>query len=221
MGKDCVFYPPPRMAAPAGGTILPMVSNEKSLRAASFRLAEACLHAMDIGVVLVSSAGDILFMNALAAQIVSPAGYTHPRGSLSHIDEILSPGLRQTLKGLIVRSPRGTATGQYTDALCNVDITVSKASRAGYVVFLRSGQYGRLDDFKPRVRKLYKLTPQEARIACELAQGQTVSNIASRLGVQKNTIRVHLKHIYYKTGTRCQSQLVSRLICDSLRMGRP
>lgn len=193
-----------------------MVSREKNLRGASYQLAEACLQAMDVGVVLVASDGGIVFMNTVAAQIISPAALANARSGLHHIYDVVSPELRQTLKRLIARSTSGTAMGRYTSALCNVDITVSKASHAGYVVFLRSGSCGRLDDCMPRVRRLYKLTPREARIACELAQGQTVSGIATGLGVQKNTIRVHLKHIYCKTGTRCQSQLVSRLIYDGV-----
>lgn len=197
-----------------------MASSEKNLRAASFRLAEACLHAMDIGVVLVSATGNIVFANALAAQIISPAALSNAQSVVPHINAIVSPNLRHTLKSLIAHSTSGSATGRYTNALINVDITVTRASRAGYVVFLRSEPYGRLDDCMPRFRSLYKLTAQEARIARELARGQTVSSIARGLGVQKNTIRVHLKHIYGKTGTRCQSQLVSRLICDSMRVSR-
>ena len=44
-----------------------------------------------------------------------------------------------------------------------------------------------------------------------LAEGADVSSIARTLEVQENTIRMHLKRIYSKTGTRDQVDLV-RLI---------
>jgi FixJ family two-component response regulator len=58
----------------------------------------------------------------------------------------------------------------------------------------------------------YGLTPAEARVACLLMQGQSVSEIASELEISLNTARTHLKRVYSKTSTRGQGDLVSLLL---------
>ncbi len=58
------------------------------------------------------------------------------------------------------------------------------------------------------LKGLFRLTSAEAVIASLLAQGETVEEVARRRGVEQNTIRVQLKGIFDKTGTRRQSELV-------------
>jgi DNA-binding CsgD family transcriptional regulator len=66
------------------------------------------------------------------------------------------------------------------------------------------------------LKTLYGLTPVEAGVAERIAQGQSVNHLAEELHVQPNTIRVHLKHIYRKTRTGRQSELVNLLTSDFL-----
>jgi DNA-binding NarL/FixJ family response regulator len=65
-------------------------------------------------------------------------------------------------------------------------------------------------------RKLerYGLTAAEARLASMLMGGLALAQIASRLGVSRNTLRSQLHHIFRKTGTRRQAELVSRLLAN-------
>jgi DNA-binding CsgD family transcriptional regulator len=58
----------------------------------------------------------------------------------------------------------------------------------------------------------YGLTPAEARIACLLTQGRSVSACAAELSISLNTARTHLKRVYSKTSTHGQSDLVSLLL---------
>ena len=58
------------------------------------------------------------------------------------------------------------------------------------------------------LRRLFNLTPAEARIVSELASGRRLEQIAKRLGVQVNTTRAHLKSAFAKTGTGRQTELV-------------
>ena len=67
-----------------------------------------------------------------------------------------------------------------------------------------------------RLRHIYRLTPTETRIAEGLALGKTVSELAHILGVQTNTVRIHLKRIYSKTETRGQTELVHLLASNWL-----
>lgn len=65
------------------------------------------------------------------------------------------------------------------------------------------------------LQRLFKLTPAEARLAAEIAGGRSVEEAALRLRIGIGTARVHLKHIFSKTATRRQAELV----CLLLRLG--
>lgn len=62
---------------------------------------------------------------------------------------------------------------------------------------------------------LYGLTPAEARLAVLLAQGKSLQEACDLLNVTLNTARTHLKHIFSKTDTNRQSELV-RLVLSGL-----
>lgn len=61
------------------------------------------------------------------------------------------------------------------------------------------------------LRKTYRLTMAEARIAGLLMDGKTTRLMASELNVRINTVRAHLKAVYAKTGTHSQVELLSLL----------
>ena len=65
------------------------------------------------------------------------------------------------------------------------------------------------------VRELLPLTPTEAEISASLANGFSVCETATRLGVAETTVRTHLRSIFAKTGVTRQPQLV-HLIHTSL-----
>jgi DNA-binding CsgD family transcriptional regulator/PAS domain-containing protein len=56
---------------------------------------------------------------------------------------------------------------------------------------------------------LYDLTPTETKILSIVGLGKTMDHAAAELGVSGNTIKSHLSHIFSKTGTRRQSELVA------------
>ncbi len=57
----------------------------------------------------------------------------------------------------------------------------------------------------------FGLTPTETQLALALLDGTGVKEAADRLGVSFNTARCHLQHIFDKTGTRRQAELVRLL----------
>jgi DNA-binding CsgD family transcriptional regulator len=61
-------------------------------------------------------------------------------------------------------------------------------------------------------RKLYGLTPSEARLSSALLQGKNVTQVARELHIKVNTVRSHLKSIFLKTGANRQSELIRILI---------
>lgn len=58
---------------------------------------------------------------------------------------------------------------------------------------------------------LFDLTPAEARVAGLLVEGKSVDMIAKAQAVAENTVRMHLKSVFAKTGVNRQAQLVSLL----------
>ncbi|MDP4023761.1 helix-turn-helix transcriptional regulator [Methylobacterium sp. NEAU 140] len=57
------------------------------------------------------------------------------------------------------------------------------------------------------LQKLFDLTPAEARLAVEIASGQTLSEISQRGGVSNATLRTQLSSLFTKTETRRQAEL--------------
>lgn len=59
---------------------------------------------------------------------------------------------------------------------------------------------------------IYRLTPAEARLASILAGGSSLEDACDLLEIRKNTARTHLKHIFAKTETNRQSELVNLIL---------
>ena len=62
------------------------------------------------------------------------------------------------------------------------------------------------------LHELYGLTPTESRLTTLIAQGDSISEAAERLGISVGTARVHLKHVFSKTGTNRQAELVHLVV---------
>ncbi len=56
---------------------------------------------------------------------------------------------------------------------------------------------------------LYDMTPAEARVSALLADGMDINEVCKVLQITCNTARTHLKHIFSKTDTHRQSELVA------------
>lgn len=69
------------------------------------------------------------------------------------------------------------------------------------------------------LNRLFGLTPSEARIVGLLGADQSLAEIGDSLGVSHNTLKTHMRHIFQKTETSSQSQLV-RLVVKALGMVR-
>ena len=62
------------------------------------------------------------------------------------------------------------------------------------------------------LRRHYGLTPAEARVASGLAAGATLKEIAGLQEMSYETVRLHLKRVFVKTGTNRQADLVQLLM---------
>jgi DNA-binding NarL/FixJ family response regulator len=59
--------------------------------------------------------------------------------------------------------------------------------------------------------KLYGLTDAEWRVVLAMAPGLGVKDVAVLLGIGEVTARTHLQHVYAKTGTSKQTELLNLL----------
>ena len=66
------------------------------------------------------------------------------------------------------------------------------------------------------LRDLYGLTPREARLAEQLARGETPNQAAKALGIGIATVREHLSALLHKTETSRQTDLVRLLLLLAL-----
>lgn len=62
-----------------------------------------------------------------------------------------------------------------------------------------------------RLVTLFGLTPAEARVACEVGKGHDPKDIADTLKIHASTVRTHLHHVFAKTDTRRQAELMRLL----------
>ncbi len=60
----------------------------------------------------------------------------------------------------------------------------------------------------PLLHGLFDVTPREAQLCAALAAGHSLQAAAALLGMQSSTARAHLDHIFLKTGTHRQAELV-------------
>jgi DNA-binding NarL/FixJ family response regulator len=58
------------------------------------------------------------------------------------------------------------------------------------------------------IAKLYRLTPGEIRVLSAVSDVGGVSEVADAIGISKATVKTHLQHLFGKTGTNRQTELV-------------
>jgi DNA-binding CsgD family transcriptional regulator/PAS domain-containing protein len=78
---------------------------------------------------------------------------------------------------------------------------------AAVAIFLSSGEAAKLPPSSV-LATLFDLTPTEAKVMVSLASGTSRSETAASLGLSENTVKTHLGHIFTKTQTSRQSDLV-------------
>ena len=71
------------------------------------------------------------------------------------------------------------------------------------------------------LRKLYSLTHAEARLAEVLVNGHSLDHIADLLGITKETVCWRIKHVFAKTGTNRQADLIRLLLTTLAHLTAP
>ena len=61
------------------------------------------------------------------------------------------------------------------------------------------------------LRSVFRLTEAEARLATQMAFGNSLESVADQFGIAKETARSQLKSVFAKTGVHRQAELVAML----------
>lgn len=174
------------------------------------------LDAIQDGMILTDSASRVLYANRTAREIFN-------LGSLVVRHQVLCAqvaGETRALHNLVSACARGeTANAHFTvSGPCPQGQVVLMATTSDVfsamspTVIIIARQLSRVGSPSARViSSVFGLTPAEARLALELMKGDGLKPCALRLGVSPSTARTHLKHVFEKTGTRRQAELVRLL----------
>jgi DNA-binding CsgD family transcriptional regulator len=117
-----------------------------------------------------------------------------------------------------MRSVPITATPELPASIAHV-IPVRTESEdmfaAAYVLVIAAVSRREISSTK-LIQDLFDLTRAEARVACGIAAGKTVRDLADEAGLAVGTIRQHLKSVFGKTGVSRQADLVGILVGSAL-----
>jgi DNA-binding CsgD family transcriptional regulator len=183
------------------------------------------LDRMPIGVILVDSSAHVLAMNKAASEIVrAQDGLTVGTDGLQTACHRETTALRNLISAAAATTrgdglhPGGTLRVSRPSLVRPLMVRVtplSDRSRLFGVSIRAVAVFVSDPEARPTVThlsSLYHLTPAEEAVALRLVQGQSLAEAAEDLGITLNTARTHLKHIFLKTGTQRQSDLMRLLL---------
>jgi len=191
-------------------------------------MTRRALDELSLAIIIVDSTLQLTYANATADELLAaPEGPLGARGGklYAHASRDHS-GLKDLVAGasdlagtpgqmlLRARTPEANDV-----SLCVTPLSASYAlsGRTGDVMLVArviapaSGQLA-------AAQQLFDLTEAEARLAVGLASGLSLAELAQRQGIKITTARTHLARIFWKTGTRQQSQVAALLRAAELPM---
>ena len=186
---------------------------------------------IDEGVVLVSSKGVVAFHNRAANEILHKKNsvYINRNGALVCGSARETSKLRSMIGSVFEDSEDnvqfgGTFAVNRPNGVQPLNITISpfkehdRYARESekYALLLISDPEKAAISTEESLRKRYRLTKAEARVAKLLADGHPLLEAGEMLEIKPNTARTHLKRIFSKTETNRQSSLVKLILSGSV-----
>ncbi|MEH2522950.1 MULTISPECIES: helix-turn-helix transcriptional regulator [unclassified Bradyrhizobium] len=205
------------------------ISDALDIRALRSEMLEKTLDALVTGVFLTSRDGRVVYMNAAAERQVKTGN------SIRIVNNRISPtdpATRAALSKAIDKASRDDIdldTSEHSLAIPDIDgagyvatlLPVDRGQRSGIIapfaasvaVFTKDPAEAPLMPGEAFAR-LYRLTGGELRVLLALTQGLGAKEAADMLGISEPTARTHLQHIFSKTDTTRQADLL-RLLQNS------
>jgi DNA-binding CsgD family transcriptional regulator len=197
--------------------------------------ADAMDH-LTLATVILDASGHVIHTNALARDILrrqdgialtnDMLALTHPadaqrlRDAISRVIAVgrdAKPGILEVLRarrpsgaghyGMMIRPAAGSGEAE--------EPSVSPA----VAVFISVEEAPQTPPPVETIRKLFELTHKEAQLALCLANGRSLQEAASDLGITLNTARAHLRSTFSKTGIDRQARLVRAILRSVAQLG--
>jgi DNA-binding CsgD family transcriptional regulator/PAS domain-containing protein len=205
------------------------ISDALDIRALRSEMLEKTLDALVTGVFLTSRDGRVVYMNAAAERQIKTGN------SIRIVNNRISPtdpATRAALSKAIDKASRDDIdldASEHSLAIPDIDgagyvatlLPVDRGQRSGIIapfaasvaVFTKDPAEAPLMPGEAFAR-LYRLTGGELRVLLALTQGLGAKEAADMLGITEPTARTHLQHIFSKTDTTRQADLL-RLLQNS------
>ena len=203
-----------------GAEAISIALNPKIVR---LEALEATLNALTAGVYLTDRQARIIFMNdAAEEQVKRSAALRIENNRLVPADPVAQAALTKAIAGAIgdeAARPAGRLTLALPDrrkagfvaTVLPLDSRQSRylwrTSTAAVAIFVKDPAVtAHFPD--EAFARLYGLTGGELRVLVAMAPGLAVKEAAEILGISETTAKTHLQHIYIKTGTSKQTELM-------------
>jgi DNA-binding NarL/FixJ family response regulator len=196
------------------------VLNLKTIRSEAL---EAALNALSSAVYLTDRYARVVFMNRVAERQVKTSNALRVENNrLSAIDRAARAALAKAIDEASVEEAETSASG-FTLALPEAEqaglvatiLPLTRGERRNMCgAFAATAAIFVQDPFVvppfpgEAFAKLYGLTPSELRVLLAMAPGLGVKEAAEVLGIGETTAKTHLQHVYGKTGTSKQTELM-------------
>jgi len=95
----------------------------------------------------------------------------------------------------------------------------SRLYRPAAILFVSDPEH-RVEIPRESLRREFGMTPAEAALALEILTGRGLQDASRRLHIMLSTARTHLAHIFHKTNTRSQAQLVRPILQSNATIDR-
>jgi DNA-binding CsgD family transcriptional regulator len=187
---------------------------------------EALWDELPDGVILIDAAARLVWANRAAWTILARRdGLSIANGQLVAVHRTENRLLEQALAAVIAAQDgrtlssgepllisRPSSSRPYTLLAAPLQMARPMLGRWPAAVLLLSDPEAGRETPVALLARLYGMTPREAELTALLIQGIDLYDCAGRLGMGRQTARTHLSHIFDKTGTRRQGELIRVLL---------
>jgi integral membrane sensor domain MASE1/DNA-binding CsgD family transcriptional regulator len=187
---------------------------------------ETTLNALNLAVCFTDQDARVLYMNRAAEQLLANGGGLHLAKNrlvpvdcaaraafMKAIDLVTTSAIRSPPYDMIVPCPDPGGVGVIATILPlhGTQQEVPGTSTAAAAVLVQDSA-APARSIAEAFAELYGLTKSELRVLDAMSPDLSLKQVAERLGICENTAKTHLQHIFSKTNTSRQSELVHLLM---------
>jgi len=196
------------------------VLNLKTIRSDAL---EATLNALTSGVYLTNRLCRIIYMNQAAERQVE-------KGDVIRIENNRLAPVDRLARAALVRAINEAIADEATTPVAGFSLAIPASQGAGLIATILPLAHGERQNLSgafaaataifvqdpvavppfpgEAFARLYALTGSELRVLLAMAPGLSIKEAAEMIGISETTIKTHLQHIYGKTGTSKQTELM-------------